>query len=82
MLRAWLTELHLEEHAEKFASAGYDFPTISRMTPEDLNAIGVTKPAHRKKLKAEITKLAITDGLPDYIPVSWITSLSIIKGIA
>ena len=44
-------------------------PTISRMTPEDLNAIGITKPAHRKKLKAEISRLNISDGLPDYIPV-------------
>ena len=45
-------------------------PTISRMTPEDLNAIGITKPAHRKKLKAEISRLNISDGLPDFIPVS------------
>ncbi|KAK8399176.1 hypothetical protein O3P69_003353 [Scylla paramamosain] len=68
VLRAWLTDLRFEEYYEKFLSAGYDMPTISRMTPEDLNAIGVTKPAHRKKLKAEITRLNISDGLPDFIP--------------
>lgn len=68
VLRAWLTDLRFEEHYDKFLSAGYDMPTISRMTPEDLNAIGVTKPAHRKKLKAEITRLNISDGLPDFIP--------------
>ena len=43
-------------------------PTITKMTPEDLTAIGVKKPNHRKKLKAEIVKLTIADGLPNYIP--------------
>lgn len=68
VLRAWLTDLRFEEYYDKFMTAGYDMPTISRMTPEDLNAIGITKPAHRKKLKAEITRLNISDGLPDFIP--------------
>ena len=45
-------------------------PTISRMTPEDLTAIGIKKPNHRKRLKSEITLLNIPDGLPPYIPVS------------
>lgn len=40
------------------------------MTPEDLTAIGITKPHHRKKLKAEIAQLNLPDNLPDYIPVS------------
>lgn len=68
VLRAWLTDIRSEEYYEKFILAGYDMPTISRMTPEDLNAIGITKPAHRKKLKAEITKLNISDRLPNFIP--------------
>jgi hypothetical protein len=38
--------------------------------PQDLTAIGIKKPNHRKKLKAEIAQLNISDGLPDYIPVS------------
>jgi hypothetical protein len=37
---------------------------------QDLTAIGIKKPNHRKKLKAEIAQLSISDGLPDYIPVS------------
>lgn len=37
---------------------------------QDLTAIGITKPAHRKRLKAEISKLHIHDGIPDYKPVS------------
>ena len=67
---AWLTDLHYEEYYELFVSAGYDMPTISRMTPEDLTAIGIKKPNHRKRLKSEITLLNIPDGLPPYIPVS------------
>ncbi|KAB7497451.1 Caskin-2 [Armadillidium nasatum] len=80
VLRIWLTELHFEEYYEKFLSSGYDMPTISRMTPEDLNAIGITKPAHRKRLKSEITKLNISDGLPEFIPSrldEWLTLLKL-----
>ena len=70
MLRTWLTDLHFEEYYKLFIHAGYDMPTISRMTPEDLTAVGVTKPAHRKKLKSEISKLRIHDGIPECKPVS------------
>ncbi|UYV71822.1 hypothetical protein LAZ67_9000571 [Cordylochernes scorpioides] len=57
-------------------------PTISRMTPElqehvcvqDLTAIGITKPNHRRKLKAEIGRLNITDGIPDYKPHSTLSA--------
>jgi hypothetical protein len=34
VLTAWLTELHYEEYFHLFRAAGYDMPTISRMTPE------------------------------------------------
>ncbi|XP_049803664.1 caskin-2 isoform X6 [Schistocerca nitens] len=70
VLHAWLMDLHFEEYFPLFASAGYDMPTICKMTPEDLTAIGIKKPNHRKKLKAEIAQLNISDGLPDYIPGS------------
>jgi len=70
ILLAWLTDLHYEEYYDLFMSAGYDMPTICRMTPEDLTAIGIKKPNHRKRLKAEITRLNIPDGLPNYIPNS------------
>ena len=36
---------------------------------QDLTAIGITKPAHRKRLKAEIARLHIHDGIPDFCPV-------------
>jgi CASK-interacting protein len=44
-------ELHFEEYAQLFSQAGYDLATISRMTPEDLTAIGIKKPHHREKIK-------------------------------
>ncbi|EEB16625.1 ankyrin repeat-containing protein, putative [Pediculus humanus corporis] len=70
IIHAWLQDLHFEEYFALFVSAGYDMPTISKMTPEDLTAIGIKKPNPRKKLKAEIAQLNISDGLPEYIPGS------------
>ncbi|XP_072522980.1 caskin-2 isoform X1 [Salminus brasiliensis] len=64
----WLSEFQLEHYTANFLTAGYDVPTISRMTPEDLTAIGVTKPGHRKKISTEISNLNIPEWLPDYIP--------------
>ncbi|KAB0400724.1 hypothetical protein E2I00_008351 [Balaenoptera physalus] len=60
--------------------AGYDVPTISRMTPEDLTAIGVTKPGHRKKIASEIAQLSIAEWLPNYIPadlLEWLCALGL-----
>ncbi|KTF83480.1 hypothetical protein cypCar_00016388, partial [Cyprinus carpio] len=65
----WLCEFQLEQYTSNFLTAGYDVPTISRMTPEDLTAIGVTKPGHRKKISMEIGNMNIPEWLPDYIPV-------------
>ncbi|XP_059094486.1 caskin-1-like isoform X2 [Tigriopus californicus] len=70
ILNIWLSDLNFEDYFDLFDSAGYDMPTISRMTPEDLTAIGIKKPNHRKKLKSEISKLNIGDGLPNHIPAS------------
>lgn len=60
----------MEEYARLFIDAGYDLPTVTRMTPEDLTAVGIKKPNHRKRLKAELANLNVPDNLPDYIPVS------------
>lgn len=66
----WLRELSMEEYAPLFSEAGYDMPTISRMTPEDLTAIGIKKPRHRERIKQHIDSLQLPDNLPHYIPVS------------
>ena len=34
VLNAWLTDFHFEEYYQLFVNAGYDMPTVSRMTPE------------------------------------------------
>ena len=34
VLHAWLHDLHFEDYYSLFVQAGYDMPTISRMTPE------------------------------------------------
>uniref|UniRef100_A0A672MDI8 Caskin-2-like n=1 Tax=Sinocyclocheilus grahami TaxID=75366 RepID=A0A672MDI8_SINGR len=60
----WLTSAQLQFYTTNFLTAGYDLQTISRMTPEDLTAIGVTKPGHRKKMLSEISKINIPDWIP------------------
>ncbi|MCI4385284.1 hypothetical protein PGIGA_G00048630 [Pangasianodon gigas] len=76
----WLCEFQLEQYTFNFLNAGYDVPTISRMTPEDLNAIGVTKPGHRKKISMEIGNLSIPEWLPEYTPVDlgeWLNAIGL-----
>merc|ERR1719433_1996808 len=70
IVNCWLTDLRFEEYFGLFAAACYDIFTISRMTPEDLTAIGIKKPHHRKKLKSEIEKLKLADWLPRQVPSS------------
>ncbi|KAG8006619.1 Caskin-2 [Nibea albiflora] len=76
----WLGDFQLEQYTGNFISAGYDVPTISRMTPEDLTAIGVTKPGHRKKISIEINNLNIPEWLPEYIPSDlgeWLSAIGL-----
>ncbi|KAM4594175.1 uncharacterized protein V3H82_026788 isoform 2-T2 [Fundulus diaphanus] len=76
----WLGEFQLQFYTTHFLTAGYDLDTISCMTPEDLTAIGVMKPGHRKKLLSEISKLPSTDWLPDHKPANladWLSHLGL-----
>lgn len=73
----WLLEMKYEEYAQLFIAAGYDLPTIARMTPEDLTAIGIKNPHHRERIKQRIDKLQILDNLPHFVPVSYIFIKSI-----
>ncbi|XP_061130326.1 caskin-1-like isoform X2 [Syngnathus typhle] len=72
---AWLGEFQLQFYTTHFLTAGYDLDTVSRMTPEDMTAIGVMKPGHRKKLMSEISKLP-SDWLPDHKPANLADFLS------
>ena len=38
------------------------------MTPEDLRAIGIQSPGHRKLLSSAIGRLGLSDGLPGHLP--------------
>uniref|UniRef100_A0A3Q3K4D6 CASK interacting protein 1 n=1 Tax=Monopterus albus TaxID=43700 RepID=A0A3Q3K4D6_MONAL len=76
----WLSDFQLQVYAPNFLGAGYDLPTISRMTPEDLTAIGITKPGHRKKMTSEINKLSVTEWLPEQKPASlgeWLSAIGL-----
>ncbi|XP_022920886.2 caskin-2 isoform X3 [Onthophagus taurus] len=79
IIHTFLVDLQLEEYFPLFVTAGYDLPTMGRMTPEDLTAIGIKKPNHRKKLKAEIAQLNLPDNLPDFIPGSLEEWLQILR---
>ncbi|TTE66786.1 Caskin-2 [Bagarius yarrelli] len=74
----WLTSAQLQFYTTNFLTAGYDLQTISRMSQEDLTAIGVTKPGHRKKMLSEISKLSIPDWIPKEKPTSLAEWLSLI----
>ena len=76
---AWLTDLDFDWYFHHFWKAGYDLPTISQMTPQDLAAIGIKNPAHRMRLKEEISKLKISDGLPEHAPSTLEQWLSLIR---
>ncbi|XP_055687816.1 caskin-1 isoform X2 [Lutzomyia longipalpis] len=70
IIQEWLAEIQSEEYAQCFAAAGYDLPTVARMTPEDLTAIGIKNPHHRERIKAHIDALHLADELPNYVPGS------------
>ncbi|XP_069056255.1 caskin-2 [Pleurodeles waltl] len=80
VIHSWLREFQLEMYTANFINAGYDLQTISRMTPEDLTAVGVTKPGHRKKISTEISRISIAEWLPNYTPadlMEWLHTLGL-----
>lgn len=70
ILDIWLRSIQCDEFLAKFIESGYDMPTLSRITPQDLTAIGVTDPAKRLKILTEIKKLNLQDGLPNFKPTN------------
>lgn len=79
ILDIWLRSIQCEEFLSKFIDSGYDMPTISRITPQDLTAIGVTDPTKRLKILTEIKKLNLQDGLPTFRPSNLSHWLSLIR---
>lgn len=70
ILEIWLRSITCQEFVKNFLEAGYDMPTISRVTPQDLTAIGITEPTKRSKIISEIKKLNLQDGIPSFRPAS------------
>lgn len=58
----------MSEYLSLFFTQGYDLSTIARITPEDLLALGITQPKHRKILIAEIHEWHIADPWPLSVP--------------
>ncbi|RWS31915.1 caskin-2-like protein, partial [Leptotrombidium deliense] len=78
-LKQWLTNIHFIEYLPLFVKSGYNLPTISRMTPEDLTAVGITNPIDRQRMKSEIDKLhQFTDSLLEFKPDSLMELLQIL----
>ncbi|XP_055610512.1 uncharacterized protein LOC129757344 [Uranotaenia lowii] len=85
IISEWLNEVHFHEYTYLFLEAGYDLPTIARMTPEDLTAIGIKQPNHRERLKRHIDALKLPDALPNYVPGSieeWLRLLRLEEYVA
>lgn len=68
ILALWLSSLGYAEYLAAFLTQGYDLSTIARMTPEDLIALGITHPIHRKFLISEIHRWRINDRWPTLVP--------------
>ena len=70
VLADWLNYLGFPNYLQLFVSQGYDLASIARVTPQDLIALGITQPNHRRKLIQDIHEWNITDGYPSYVPSS------------
>lgn len=82
VIRNWLASIKCEEYLKNFVDHGYDMRTLTKMTPQDLTAIGCKSPAVRKKLLIEIKKLNIDDNIPTTRPESlekWLSSLRLVE---
>lgn len=80
VLRGWLISIKCDEYLRNFIDHGYDMHLLSRMTPQDLTAIGCKSPNLRKKLLMEIKKLNLDDDIPNFRPndlAQWLSQLKL-----
>ncbi|VDD87434.1 unnamed protein product [Enterobius vermicularis] len=68
ILALWLDGLGFPGFTSLFLTQGYDLPTIARITPEDLTALGVKEPAQRQLLHSEIRQWGLNDSWPSVVP--------------
>lgn len=79
VIRNWLISINCQEYLNNFIDNGYDMSLLTRMTPQDLTAIGCKSPAIRKKLLLEIKKLNLDDDIPNCKPNSLKQWLELLK---
>lgn len=62
---AWLEKLKLEQYINNFMDGGYDTPAaIMDLDEEDLDAIGVTLPGHKKRLLVAAKRYSNAESAP------------------
>ncbi|PAV57711.1 hypothetical protein WR25_23321 [Diploscapter pachys] len=81
ILANWLDSIHMIEYLSLFLTQGYDLSSIARITPEDLLALGIKNPDHRRRLIYEIHTWQITDSWPSVIPTGglreWLAAIAL-----
>jgi hypothetical protein len=83
ILAEWLDRLCLSDYLALFVSQGYDLMSIARITPEDLNSLGITRPEDRKRLCQDIQHWHLVDDCwPTFVsPESgvreWLTAIGL-----
>jgi len=79
-MRNLLQSLSCDDLIKNFIDHGYDVHLMTKMTPQDLVAVGCKSPVLRKKLLGEIRKLNLNYDLPEYKPMileQWLDSLKL-----
>ncbi|CAD5221771.1 unnamed protein product [Bursaphelenchus xylophilus] len=64
ILGEWLEKLGLQQYLSSFILQGFDVSSVSKLIAEDLLALGVTDPRHRKIIHADIQNWNVVDGWP------------------
>lgn len=68
IVREWLKYLDLEQYYDSFVDNGYDdLEMCKQIGEDDLDAIGVTKPAHRQAVRDAVRTLLEKGGTAVYI---------------
>ena len=70
IIAEWLNGIGFPQYLQLFGLHGYDLASIARVTPQDLIALGITRPEHRREMIQDIHTWNITDGYPSFVPSS------------
>ncbi|CAD5215810.1 unnamed protein product [Bursaphelenchus okinawaensis] len=84
ILGEWLQKLGMSQYFSAFILQGFDVSSVSKLTAEDLSALGVTDPRHRKIIHADIQNWCVVDGWPRTVTptsstVAWLKAIGLIQ---